>query len=204
MTEIKKFASPDINPGGLTWNGKYLVLGGAATEIISTLNRKGEQVKAVDTHPVPYDPGSYAFDGKYSLTNNQVGTSVDLVDGDFNKKKTFTEPGTHTMGGAYDGKYFIICDDETNKVYFLDRAGTIIRTIDSPVSAPTGVEWDGKYLNIASETSDIYVIDRAGSVVKTFSPPNGANLVSLAHDGKYFWAGKGLAFPPIVYCFDRA
>jgi hypothetical protein len=187
ITEISSFASPDVYPNGLAWDGTNLWLLGGSSDGFYKLDPSDGTV--LDSF-IPSEPTENAhgctFDGT-NLWGNWGDTEV----------YEYTTSGTlvsqfssvnDTFGLAFDGTNLWI-SSHNNNIYEYQTDGTQLGSFSSPISNPDDLAFDGTHIWIPAGT-DIYRVETDGTVVDSFdlsSISGSFSATGMTYDGIYFW-----------------
>lgn len=108
--------------------------------------------------------------------------------------KSFSAPGTATLGLGFDGHFLWLDDSSTGKIYQIDPADGVSHGEISVPGSVSGIDFIGKNLVItyAFVAAELRVIDRLGNEIKSLRSGAGSGKAGVAFNGKHLVVVDGI------------
>lgn len=200
LTVVNSFASPDIYPNGLAWDGASLWLNGGSNDGFYELD---PTTGATLSSFFPSEPGGdnamgCAFDGT-NLWGNYLydtGSPADVYEyttaGVY--QSDFAGPANYGTGLTFDGTYLWYAASTPNTIYQVDTSGSLISSFTFPGSGPRGLGYDlANDVLWCGAGSTLYALQTDGTVIETYnlnSVAGGFSSAGVAFDGTYIWIAE--------------
>jgi len=194
---IQTFASPDVRPSGLGFDGENLwVVTDGPIPMLWKLDPTDGSVLDSMLAPVAESVLGLDHDGNALWGSTQVPEEVfSASSSDGSVISSFTSPMAAPTGIVWDGLDLWHAGTGADLQLLNKNDGSMIRSLPAPGQlAPRGMAWDGTTLWLvdAAGTNDdaIYQLDPATGAAKIVFVPAGDPLTwmsGLTYDGKYLW-----------------
>ena len=139
---------------GLAWDGQYLWLSQALSEVLHQVARDGNMVGHLATSLS--SPAGLTWDGDYLWAIDLYNQTVNQIDLNGQVIKSFTVPtfGDIITGLGWDGTSLWVCGAFLNKIYQVSPSGAVLKVFDGPGLSATDLEWDPNYLWVSDVVTD--------------------------------------------------
>ena len=139
---------------GLAWDGQYLWLSQALSEVLHQVARDGNMVGHLATSLS--SPAGLTWDGNYLWAIDLYNQTVNQIDLNGQVIKSFTVPtfGDVITGLGWDGTFLWVCGAFLNKIYQVSPSGAVLKVFDGPGLSATDLEWDPNYLWVSDVVTD--------------------------------------------------
>jgi len=185
---LTSFSSPERDPRGLAFDGKFLWLADKGRDKIYKLDTTGKVITGFSS-PGPY-PSGLAFDGTFLWLADYFKEKIYKLDTTGKVITSFSSPEHCPRDLAFDGKFLWLADSGRDKIYKLDTTGKTITSFSSPGLNPSGLAFDGEFLWLTDKGRDkIYKLDTTGKVIASFPSP-GRYPEGLTFDGTFLWCSE--------------
>jgi len=183
------FASPDIYPRGLAWDGTNLWLSVGDAKKIYRLNPTTGEVISSFGSPDAI-PRGLAWDGtNLWLAGDYADKIYKLNPTTGEVISSFASPDIYPYSLAWDGTNLWLAGLSAKKIYKLNpTTGEVISSFGSPDIYTYGLAWDGTNLWLSGDYADkIYKLNpTTGEVISSFASPD-TTPTGLVWDGTNLW-----------------
>lgn len=200
---VESLPSPGPHPGGLAFDGRYLLNLDVTKKRIYKLDpATGSVVGSFDLAGIAPEPKGLAWDGEYLwLADAALGKilKLGLAEGRVVEVSSFGAPGPSPMGLEIGGAFLWNTDLNNRRLYKIDpKSGRVIGSFPSPLGGkPYMLAWDGAYLwneTVLDDGEEVLVkLDPwTGEIADLlYRPGMGMRFQGLTWDGTHLWASVG-------------